>query len=383
MSDDARERAEQRTLLMPRREQGSELLRGHALQEFVVDKVLGVGSSGIVYLAQDTKLGRRVALKEFLPGTLAARAPTGEVVPRLPRFAEAYEKGLQSFINEARLLGSFDHPSLVKVYRFWADNGTAYMAMPYYEGITLKRWMADLGAPPSEKWLRQLAGSLMQALTVLHDRNCLHRDVAPDNILMLFDRSGSGSYLEQQPAPVLLDFGSARRVVADATQHLTTLLKSGYSPVEQYDNDGAMLQGPWTDIYALCAVLYTAAIGRVPNAAIARVVRDDLVPARMAGKGRYSPVFLAAIDAGLSVRPEKRPQTMALLMKEFSRTEAPPEPAVTAPDAPRKAAPRKADRAMPIVAAKASTRKRLWRWGLGLGALLVLALVAYAMAARR
>ena len=200
---------------------------------------------------------------------------------------------------------------------------------------------------------------------------------------MLNDRSGSGSYLEQQPAPVLLDFGSARRVVADATQHLTTLLKSGYSPVEQYDNDGAMLQGPWTDIYALCAVLYTAAIGRVPNAAIARVVRDDLVPARVAGKGRYSPVFLAAIDAGLSVRPEKRPQTMALLMKEFSRTEAPPEPAVTAPDAPRKAAPRTANRAMPIVAAAAPARKRLWRWGLGLGALLVLALVAYAVAARR
>ena len=129
-SSGARERAEQPTLLMPRRDKVSQLERGHALQEFIVDQVLGVGGSSIVYLARDSKLDRRVALKEVLPGTIAMRAPGGEVVPRLPRFAESFEKGLQSFINESRLLGSFDHPSLVKVYRFWADNGTAYMAMP-------------------------------------------------------------------------------------------------------------------------------------------------------------------------------------------------------------------------------------------------------------
>ena len=378
MSDDdgARERAEQRTLLVPRREQGTDLKRGHALQEFVVEKVLGVGGSSIVYMAQDTKLGRRVAVKEYLPGTIAVRVPSGEVVPRLPRFAEAYEKGLQSFINEARLLGSFDHPSLVKVYRFWTDNGTAYMAMPYYDGITLKKWMTDLGAQPSERWLRQLAESLMQALAVLHDNGCVHRDVAPDNILMLYDKAG-GNYLEQMPRPVLLDFGAARRVQAEATQNLTALLKSGYSPAEQYGNDDALRQGPWTDVYALCAVLYAAAIGKVPNAAIARVVRDDLVPARVAGRGRLSAVFLAAIDAGLAVRPEHRPQSMPALLAVFNRAEPAPSlaPAVAAVDLSLEpAAPVNRQRKLPWVP---------WAWGLLGGAVLAVALLAAVWAVRR
>ncbi len=128
--DDPRERAEQRTLLMPRREQGSELKAGAQLQEFVVERLLGVGGYSCVYLARDLRLDRRVALKEYLPATLAMRAPDGEVVPRLPRFQEFFDKGLQSFLNEARLLGAFEHPCLVKVYRFWPENGTAYMVMP-------------------------------------------------------------------------------------------------------------------------------------------------------------------------------------------------------------------------------------------------------------
>ena len=131
---------------------------------------------------------------------------------------------------------------------------------------------------------------------------------------------------------------AARRLVADATQNLTSLLKSGYSPVEQYDNESRLLQGPWSDVYALSAVLYTAAIGRVPKAALARLVRDDLVSARVAGKGRYSQSFLAAIDAGLAVRPEQRPQSMAAWWECFNRPEPPapdrtvPVHAVTAPD---------------------------------------------------
>ncbi len=324
--DDPRERAEQRTLLMPRREQGSELKAGAQMQEFVVERLLGVGGYSCVYLARDTKLDRKVALKEYLPATLAMRAPDGQVLPRLPRFQEFYDKGLQSFLNEARLLGSFDHPSLLKVYRFWAENGTAYMVMPYYEGITLKRWLVDLGAPPSEKWLRDLAEPMMAALAVMHEHKCFHRDVAPDNILMLYDRarSGAASYLEQRPRPVLLDFGAARRVIGDATQNLTAILKSGYSPVEQYEGEVSMRQGPWTDVYALCAVLYTAVVGKAPGSSVARVVRDDQVPARVAGKGRYSEPFLAAIDAGLSVKPEDRPQSMAALREMMNAAVAPP-----------------------------------------------------------
>jgi serine/threonine protein kinase len=327
MEDDARERAEQRTLLMPRRDQGSELRPGHALQEFVIDKLLGVGGYSCVYRARDTRLDRTVAIKEYLPATLAARAPDGSVGPRLPRFQAFYDKGLEGFLNEARLLGSFDHPSLVKVYRFWAQNGTAYMVMPYYEGITLKKWLHDLGAPPSERWLRDLADPLMAALGSMHEQRCYHRDVAPDNILMLYDRAAPGSYLEQRPRPVLLDFGAARRVIGDATQQLTAILKSGYSPVEQYEGEESLRQGPWTDVYALCAVLYTAVTGKPPGSSVARVVRDDMPPAAQVAQGRYSASFLAAIDAGLRVRPEQRPQSMAALHALMDAPVAPPAPA--------------------------------------------------------
>ncbi len=339
-ADDPRERAEQRTLLMPRRDQGSELRAGHQLQEFIVERLLGVGGYSCVYLARDTRLDRKVALKEYLPATLAARGPDGLVAARLPRFEEFYNKGLQGFLNEARLLGSFDHPSLVKVYRFWAEAGTAYMVMPYYEGITLKKWLADLGAPPSERWLRDLAEPMMTALGAMHAQRCYHRDVAPDNILMLYDRKAPGSYLEQKPRPVLLDFGAARRVIGDATQQLTAILKSGYSPVEQYEGEESLRQGAWTDVYALCAVLYTAITGKPPGSSVARAVRDDLVPAIKAGQGRYSASFLAAIDAGLSVRPEQRPQSMQAL-RELMDAPVPAAPVAVpaAAPAPAPAAP--------------------------------------------
>ena len=358
--DDARDRAEQRTVLMPRRDQGSELKAGTKVQEFVVERVLGVGGYSIVYLARDTRLDRRVALKEYVPATLAMRAPDGSVVPRLPRFAEFFDKGLQSFINEARLLGTFEHPSLVRVYRFWGENNTAYMVMPYYEGITLKKWLTDLGAKPSEAWLRQLSDPLVEALSVMHEQHVYHRDVAPDNILMLYDRHGGG-YLEQKPMPVLLDFGAARRVISDATQNLTAILKSGYSPIEQYDSESTMPQGPWTDVYALCAVLYTAAVGKPPGSSIARVVRDDMPPAREAARGRYSQSFLAAIDAGLAVRPEARPQSMAALRKLF--------------DAPAPVARAPAPAAVPVAPPAVAGRSR-WALPVALGgSVFVLALV--------
>jgi serine/threonine protein kinase len=325
----ALERAEQKTMLVPRRERDANLPAGTFLQEFRVERVLGVGGYSIVYLAYDTKLDRRVAIKEFLPATLAARADNGEVAPRLPRFEPAFAKGMESFINEARLLGGLDHPALVKVYRFWQANGTAYMVMPYYEGTTLKKWLADLGAPPSERWLRQLAQPLIEALQVLHDNAIVHRDVAPDNIVLLVDRSAP-NYLEQAPRPVLLDFGAARRVAAEATQQLTAILKTGYSPVEQYDQGLAMKPGPWSDIYSLAAVLYAAAVGRPPGPSIARLVRDELVPAGVAARGRCTPAFLAAIDAGLVVRPERRPQSLAEFRAWLERTEA-AEPDITLP----------------------------------------------------
>jgi serine/threonine protein kinase len=279
---------------------GHTLPEGSRLGEFEILGLVGEGGFGIVYLAMDHSLQRRVALKEYMPSSLAARI-TGEptVAVKSHEHAEAFQAGMASFINEARLLAQFDHPALVKVYSFWQANGTAYMVMPFYAGPTLQHALEELGHPPDEAWLRQLLDPLLDALTVLHGAQCLHRDIAPDNILLT------------ETGPLLLDFGAARRVIGDATRALTTILKAGYAPVEQYGQVESMRQGPWTDIYALACVAYFAIIGKAPLASIERLIADRLEPLSAVAAGRYGRAFLRAIDAGLSVNPEARPQDIA------------------------------------------------------------------------
>lgn len=298
------------TVLLPRRGRGSDLPPGTQLQEFVIENTLGVGGFSIVYRARDLRLDRTVALKEYIPAALALRDDAGRVVARSPRHQRTFDAGMKSFVNEAKLLASFDHPSLVKVHRFWSQNDTAYMVMPLYEGITLRQWLQNLGARPSEAWLRALAEQLIDALDVLHQEKCWHRDVAPDNILLLHDKRAGTSFLEQKPRPLLLDFGAARRVISEQTQTLTAILKTGYSPVEQYGGETVMRQGAWTDVYAMAAVLYAAMTGKVPPSSIARTVKDELIPAGTAGAGRYSAPFTAAVAAGLALMPQDRPQSM-------------------------------------------------------------------------
>lgn len=282
---------------------GATLPPGYLLHEFQIERVLGEGGFGIVYLARDMQLRRTVALKEYMPSSLAVRQPSNVVGVRSQRHRETFDLGLRSFVNEARLLASFDNPSLVKVYRFWEQNGTAYMVMPFYEGPTLKAWLKAQPQPPDEAWLKRLLNPLLDALDLIHADHCYHRDIAPDNILLL----------GAQQRPLLLDFGAARRVIGDATQALTVILKPGYAPIEQYAEVPSMKQGPWTDVYALSAVLYMAISGRAPVASVGRMMTDDLVRLATSAQGRYSPAFLAAIDAGLAVRPEQRPQDIAAL----------------------------------------------------------------------
>src|SRR4029453_758091 len=172
------------------------------------------------------------------------------------------------------------------------------MVMPYYDGITLSHWRRQHG-PADEAWLRRLLYSLLEALAQLHGQNCYHRDIAPDNILLL-----PGDH------PVLLDLGAARRIIGDMTQALTVILKPGYAPVEQYAEVASMKQGAWTDLYALAAVLYFVIAGRAPPPAVARMVNDEMRPVREVGAGKYSAELLNAIDAALAVLPEKRPQSI-------------------------------------------------------------------------
>ncbi len=304
---------------------------GTRLAEFEIECVLGIGGFGIVYRALDHALERRVAIKEYLPSSLVVRGSTGKLELRSPNHAETFELGRRSFLNEARLLARFDHPSLVKVYRFWEANETAYMVMPYYEGVTLREARREMPKPPSETWLRGLLAPLLGALDVLHRAQVYHRDIAPDNILLLGDATGIGECL-----PVLLDFGAARHVIGDHTQTLTAIVKPSFAPIEQYAESAQLKQGPWTDIYALGAVVHYCLTGRPPMPATTRVVHDDLPALRTIGPaierdfGRhYGASLLGAVDHALAVRPADRPESVAAWRAEINA----PDPAPVETDA--------------------------------------------------
>jgi serine/threonine protein kinase len=287
---------------------GNALPLGTFLAEFELTSVLGEGGFGIVYQAWDHSLERKVALKEYMPASLAARSGETQVQVKSERHRETFELGRKSFINEARLLAQFDHPSLVKVYRFWEANGTAYMVMPLYEGITLKDRLRELGGgPPDESWLMGLLGPLTEALGVIHAERCYHRDIAPDNVILL---AGSGR-------PLLLDFGAARRVIGDMTQALTVILKPGYAPIEQYAEAPHMKQGGWTDIYALAATIHFALVGKTPPPSVSRMMSDTYQPLAELLAGQYSERFLRAIDRALIVKPEERTQGIAELRADL------------------------------------------------------------------
>lgn len=273
---------------------------GARLGEFEIIGLVGEGGFGIVYLAQDHSLERKVALKEYMPASLAARTDAATVAVRSERHRETFEIGRRSFVNEARLLAQFDHPALVKVYRFWEANGTAYMAMPYYDGRTLRDVLKTRDAAPDESWIRKILAPVIDALELIHRDNCFHRDVAPDNIMLLRD-----------DRPVLLDFGAARRVIGDMTQALTVILKPGYAPIEQYAEMPGMQQGPWTDVYALAAVIYFMITGRTPPPSVGRMMQDSYQPLAALAAGRYGDRFLRGVDRCLAVKAEDRPQTMA------------------------------------------------------------------------
>ena len=285
---------------LPAEGSGNALPAGTMLGEFELLAVAGEGGFAIVYRAWDHSLKRQVALKEYLPATLAMRHSGLQVLVKPGRQSEAFWKGLDSFVMEAQLLARFDHPALVKVFRFWEANGTAYMVMPFYEGRTLRDELRGRPSPPDEATLLGWLGPVADALAVIHAERWYHRDVAPDNILLL---ANSGR-------PLLLDFGAARQVIGDMTQALTVILKPGYAPIEQYTDIPGVHQGPWTDLYALAAVAHFAICGKTPPPSVGRMLTDSYQPLAQVAAGRYSDGLLQALDRALSVKPEGRPQSI-------------------------------------------------------------------------
>ncbi|MBC3916880.1 serine/threonine protein kinase [Undibacterium sp. CY18W] len=275
------------------------LVAGTRLNDFEITGVLGEGGFGIVYLAFDHSLQRTVAIKEYMPGALAGRAADTSVVVRSERHKSTFDAGLKSFINEARLLAQFDHPSLVKVYRFWEENKTAYMVMRYYDGHTLKDIVNKRPQLVTEAWLRFIFKQILEALDTLYKSKILHRDISPDNIIV-----------QKNGVAVLLDFGSARQIIGDMTHGMTVILKPGYAPVEQYSDETDMPQGAFTDIYALAAVMYFAIMKTPPPMSVARVVKDSLVPLQDGERSGFSTKFLKGVDQALAIQPQDRPQSI-------------------------------------------------------------------------
>ena len=285
---------------------------GTRLAELEILRVLAVGGFGIVYLARDRSLDRDVAVKEFMPAQLVERSDGPQVSVRSAAHALTYALGLQSFIDEAKLLARLSHPAVVKVYRFWEANGTGYMVMPYLRGPTLGDVRRSMSEPPTETWLRSVIDPLLDALAMLHAEGYYHRDISPENVLV----SGAGM-------PVLLDFGAARRVIGDRTQSITAILKPHYAPIEQYAEATQLRQGPWTDLYALAALVAYLLDGAPPPAATARSVHDEMEPLAARRIRAVSPRFLASIDWALSVHPKDRPQSAAELRDAFDGRSAP------------------------------------------------------------
>jgi serine/threonine protein kinase len=267
--------------------------------DFRIKRVLGAGGFGITYLAEEVALARLVTIKEYFPADYAARSSDIEASPRSRECASDYKWGLDRFIEEAQTLARFGHPNIVRVYRYFRANNTGYMVLQFEEGGSFKSWLKGLKRAPRQAELDAILGPLLDALEMVHKGDFLHRDIAPDNIIIRQDKS-----------PVLIDFGSARGEIASHSKTVSALVKPGYSPYEQYATTSSK-QGPWTDIYALGATLYHAIAGKRPPDSPSRMVNDDCISAREAALSSYRPGFLAAVDKALNLEVTERPQSVA------------------------------------------------------------------------
>lgn len=340
---------------------------GYRFNEYEIQQVIGEGGFGIVYRAWDNELDRTVAIKEFMPASIALRDENHHLMLRSERFMRLYQAGLNSFVQEAKTLGRFNHPHLLHVLRFWQANDTAYMVTLFYQGETLKSHYLRDFTPCSEEAIRAMLPPLLSALKTLHDHDYLHRDIAPDNIL-----------IQQDGSPVLLDFGSACKTIGHLTDKTEIMLKPGYAPIEQYSEGRDGDQGAWTDIYALGAVLHTLICGEAPPVSVVRSLSDNYLPLTERGFNDYSEGLLRTIDQMLACEPDQRPQSVDELRDRFIENDRDaqfdsPEPVLTpAPEERFLPAPvPELTEPVPIMIAPRS-RRPLW-FGAGIAAAVLMA----------
>ncbi len=297
---------------------------GYTLQQYRIERLLGVGGFGLTYLARDENLNLQVALKEYLPGEIALRAADQSITPTSKDTEETFGWGKRRFLDESRTLASFRHPNIVRVMRFFEANGSAYMVMEFVEGAPLADWMKTR-RPLPEAHLRAFVMPLLDGLEVVHKAGYTHRDIKPGNI-----------YVREDDTPVLLDFGSARMQAAERT----AIVSPGYAPFEQYHATGN--QGPWSDLYAFGGVLYWIITGNRPHEAVARVrePQEDLRP-QSVPEWREALLGMRPPKASKPAKPKPDPQEdfaktlvlnrspLAAPQEDFAKTQlirrAPPE----------------------------------------------------------
>lgn len=263
---------------------------------YVIQKVLGQGGFGITYLGIDKLYGNKVAIKEYYPQKIAMRKAQYEDVVTVTSIEEKnnYDKGKKRFLDEAQVMARFNkNEGIVKILDFFEANNTAYIVMEYLEGITLKQYLGKYGVIQFRNLIEMML-PLLEALIEIHSQGLIHRDISPDNIMV-----------QHNSKLKLMDFGAARDYTESGNKSLTVILKPGYAPPEQYQTHG--VQGPWTDIYALCATIYKCLTGITPPDAIARVMDDKFKePDQLDGK--LSPDIKKILWKGMNIFPEERYQ---------------------------------------------------------------------------
>ncbi|MFO7640149.1 MAG: SUMF1/EgtB/PvdO family nonheme iron enzyme [Candidatus Competibacteraceae bacterium] len=301
-------------------EETNALPTGYSLHRYQIDGVLGAGGFGITYLAIHEALENRVAIKEYFPAEWAYRDHNGTTVranaqgqiPARNGEPPCYDWGLQRFLDEAKILVQINHPGVVRVRDYFTANGSAYIVMEYEEGESLSAALQRSGILP-EQDLRRLLNDVMPALEAVHGEGYLHRDIKPSN---LYIRSHDDHM-------ILIDFGAARQALGRRTRSVTSVVTPGYSPIEQYVTVGEDY-GPWTDIYALGAVLYRCITGAPPVEAPGRVLKDPMQPAMEVGAGLYSRGLLQVVDLALAVRPEDRFHSIVTMREALDATDQSP-----------------------------------------------------------
>lgn len=272
--------------------------------KYLVGKVLGFGGFGVTYIGYDTKLERKVAIKEYLPGEYSTRMPgTTEVLTHDEEKSKQFQKGLSKFVEEAKILAKMqDCNGVVKIYDSFMENSTAYIVMEYMEGMELAEYLKEKGRLSVEE-AKEILHPILIALKEIHAQGIMHRDIAPNNIYLLNDGRVK-----------LYDFGASRYVSSSHSKSLSVIVKPGFAPAEQYSSRGE--QGPWTDVYSLAATFYNMITGIVPEDALDRIEKEELQKPSKLGVNIKKSEENALMNA-LNIKAEDRTRDIETLEKEL------------------------------------------------------------------